>query len=1432
MRLQLTLSLPDASQLDVVVDADPDATVGALGAELASAVGGPPAALRTSGRLLDDDELLAGSGLVDGSVVRFGDGPDLPERATSGWQLRVVAGPDAGVVQDLPIGQHAVGPAGVLPDDRAAHADADVVVSRAGVVLRDRGSRTVLDGDPVSGQRPVAPGQLIGIGSSRLVVVAARPSDAAVEAAESGTLAFVRPPRLLPAPREVRLTLPQRPTDRTRRRFALAAVIAPLVLGLILAVVSRQPLYLLFAVASPVMVLSNVLAERRAGVKDDRAALERYDADLATTTAELSAALRAETARRRTEHPDPAAVLLTATLPTRRLWERRRTDPDALVLRVGTGNLPAEVVLESGGVRQLQVVPDVPVLVPLREVGVLAVAGPPESLQGLLRWLVLQLAVHHAPRDLSLTLLSSPAGTDWSFVRWLPHARPGDPDGPVALVGNDPDTVAARVAELVALVKTRRELAWSAARLDAAHFPAHVLVVDGYRELRTTPGLAGLLQDGSAVGVYAICSDEQDRFLPESAHATVLLDPADGVHLELRRTAQDPVTGVLGERVSAGLATAAARRLAPLRDIRSEDEAALPESVRLLDLLALEPPTVEGIRARWQPVGRSTPVVLGVGLDGPFRVDLRRDGPHALVAGTTGAGKSELLQSLIASLAVVHRPDALNFVLVDYKGGSAFKDCVALPHTVGLVTDLDAHLVERALRSLGAELRAREQQLAAAGVKDLEDYVELRVREAHRPPLPRLLIVIDEFASLVRELPTFVQGLVDIAQRGRSLGVHLVLATQRPSGVVSPEIRANTNLRLCLRVTDAADSTDVLETPDAARIAKSAPGRGFARLGHGALVPFQVGRIGGRRPGSRARSVRPPLVVPVGWRQLGSAAPRAISPDLPADREETDLSVLVAAIRAAGEAEGLPAQRSPWLPALPERVLLTDLDPIVTVGELPLGLLDLPALQQRRTASFDPAHDGHLLVVGSPGSGRSQLLRTLAGSVARGCSTADQHLYGLDCGGGALLALEGLPHCGAVVSRNQPERAVRLLLRLQAELERRQALLAGCGHADISEQRQAAFPADRLPHLLLLLDRWEGFTAAFGELDGGRLPDILLGILREGASLGVHLVLTGDRSLATSRIASLTDNRLVLRLNDRADYSLAGLPRRVPDDLPPGRGFWTQNGTELQIALLAGEDSGQGQAAALTELGEAAKLRDAGVRREQRPFRVDVLPVRITVEQAAALLPVDASPLLAVVGVGGDELQALGPDLAAGGSFLVAGPTRSGRSTALLAMARSLIARGTTVVVAAPRPSPLRELAGQTGVAAVVTDLAVPEQWWRALLDEAGPEPVVLLLDDAELLRDCPAAAVFEDVVKGALGAHRVLVLAGNADGLCLGLSGWQVEAKKARRGLLLSPQGGSDGDLIGVRLPRSAVGQPVQPGRGLLHLGDSRILTVAVPVP
>ena len=265
----------------------------------------------------------------------------------------------------------------------------------------------------------------------------------------------------------------------------------------------------------------------------------------------------------------------------------------------------------------------------------------------------------------------------------------------------------------------------------------------------------------------------------------------------------------------------------------------------------------------------------------------------------------------------------MTFVLVDYKGGSAFSGCVHLPHVTGMVTDLDPHLTQRALASLSAELRRREKMLAAAGAKDIEEYTERAGREPRPDPLPRLVIVIDEFASLARDLPDFVTGLVSIAQRGRSLGIHLILATQRPSGAVSADIRANTNLRIALRMTDAAESADVIDAPDAAQISRTTPGRGYVRLGHASLVPFQAGRIRGRRPGATAQAR--PWVAAVAWADLGRPQARrpagperedeALSdealPDEALPDEAGDLAVLVGQIRRrAGCGSSRHADRS------------------------------------------------------------------------------------------------------------------------------------------------------------------------------------------------------------------------------------------------------------------------------------------------------------------------------------------------------------------------------------------------------------------------------------------------------------------------------------------------------------------------------------------
>ena len=1338
-----------------------------------------------------------------------------------------------------------------------------------------------LDGKRLTEPESWADARLLRCGNSLFVCGQVEPPDAHLDTLPDGGLAYNRPPRLAPPERTKRFEVPAEPKRGEGMRLQLLAAMLPAVFGLVMAFVFQLWYFLLIALMTPAIMIGQWWSDRRHGRKKHRQAVKVYRRRLAEFEADVEAGRALDEAERRAASPDPAELLLTAKGPRRRLWERRIHDPDVLRLRLGLADLPAdlEFVPERGAadakLPDPPIARNVPVNLAMRRLGVAGLTGDRQVALAVARWLVGQAATLHSPRDLAVVVLSARAdgGERWSWVRWLPHSDPRDADC-AALVGADPEAAARRVAELAALVSARldedgspgrtargagfgglgaRPGGWddpkwtgddgtSAGPAFAAYSdrPYDVLLVlDGAQVLRALPGMPVVLQRGPHAGVYTIAIDDDRRLLPEEC-ATVVSCAADG-HVRLHGGGLDALGRILADQVSISWAEQLARSLAPLRDVsRGDPAAALPSSARLLDLLGL--PALDGrsIRAKW--AGHTTKALIGVGPDGPYSVDLRRDGPHGLIAGTTGAGKSELLQTLICSLAVVNRPDEMTFVLIDYKGGAAFKECVRLPHTVGMVSDLDGHLTQRALESLAAEIRRRERLLLAAGAKDIEDYQELLARSAVSEPLPRLVLVIDEFAALVAELPDFVEGLVDIARRGRSLGIHLILATQRPQGVVTADIQANTSLRIALRVTDTTESSDVIDGPEAAHIAKSLPGRCYVKSGAGAPVAVQTARVGGRAPGKEARGTA--RVVELPWRALG----HPVRPAEAAQEEaaETDLSLLVDALRQAAEEAGVPAQPSPWLPPLPGEVVLgrtaelaapLPARPDGEVPPLPFGLMDLPWEQSRRPLALDLAHGGHLLIAGTSRSGRSTALRTIAGSIAASTSPADVHLHAVDCGSGALLPLVALPHCGAVVTRDQIDRVDRLLTRLRGEVARRQQLLAEAGFASLAEARASGSGVERLPWLVLMLDRWEGFVAAFEQYDYGRLIEGLLQLLREGPAVGLRAVVTADRSGLLGQISTVFDDKLVLRLADPADYGLAGLPsKNLPSSMPPGRALsLAEHGlVESQIALLCPDASGPAQVAELQALARAAATRVP--HNPHPPLRVDALPTRITAAQVRELVPSfrPPSPLWALFGAGGDSLAPLGVDLLAQGpGAVVAGPARSGRSSTLVTAARSLLERDTPVLVVTPRRSPLRDLAGTPGVLAVLDGNGKP-------LDGSPGEPIqalvagrsryVVVVDDAELLSpDTPTGMALEEILRTGRDEEHGLLIAGATGDLATAYRGFVAETRKSRTGLLLSVQSPADGDLFAVRLPRGAVGGP--PGRGLL-ITSGAVTPVQAAVP
>jgi S-DNA-T family DNA segregation ATPase FtsK/SpoIIIE len=599
---------------------------------------------------------------------------------------------------------------------------------------------------------------------------------------------------------------------------------------------------------------------------------------------------------------------------------------------------------------------------------------------------------------------------------------------------------------------------------------------------------------------------------------------------------------------------------------------------------------------------------------------------------------------------------------------------------------------------------------------------------------------------------------------------------------VSPEIRANCNLRICLRTTDESDSRDVLGTPDAAHLPVDLPGRAFLRSGAGAPVPLQAARIAG--PPAARGDDGPDVRVQV-WPRPAVCVTEPAPPG-----EGTDLTRVVRAVGEHARALGRPAPHRPWRPPLPDQVPADELERFLdgplhgappTASRLAIGLVDRPDLQSRQLLELDLAEGGTWLAVGGPRSGRTTLLRTVLAEAARRFGPDELHVHVLESGGGSLAsAAAGLPHAGTAVSGEDALRSVRLVDRLSREVAARRSGAAG----------------GRGPLLLLLVDGIEALSTLLDDADPARGSAELLRLLRDGAAVGLTCVVTADRAVPGGRLAAAARHRLVLPLPDRADYAVAGVAARaVPERRTAGRALLGEEAWEVQLALPR----------AL-----------APVARSDAPFPPPVRIVELPPEPVLDLADraeTDAGVLALPVGPGGDEGDPLVVDLLRTGGLLVSGPPVSGRSTALDAFSQHLSVAGAAVLRIGFRRANSR--ASETW----------PDLPWLEPADEAGARvwaaglagrPGVVVADDVGTPAEWAALGAFP-AVGGRSGV--ALVAAASPGQLSAHYQGAIAALRRARAGLLLCP-GPGDADLLGVRLPRTPL--PVRPGSGWLVTGTS----------
>ncbi|MET9117502.1 type VII secretion protein EccCa [Streptomyces longwoodensis] len=945
--------------------------------------------------------------------------------------------------------------------------------------------------------------------------------------------------------------------------------------------------------------LTLVFSQRGKAQRTRRTQREAYLAYLEDLREELSREERERAETAQVLNPPPDALYDVVRDPAR-LWERRRLDGDFLRVRVGTGEMPVrdlkvgqqgssvltppdQFMLNEASalMARFRTGTDLPLTVPLDRVGNVSVIGRREDTLRVARALLVQTAAMHAPDDVALAL-AAPGDrvADWEWAKWLPHLLdPEQFDGPVSarrIAPSMPQLARQIGPELRRRASYAAEVRRGLSGRDALAMTSRLLVVadahgDDAVDLPRPDDAVGLRDMGVTV-LHLL-----DERIQEPGSVGVRIT-VDGERIAIEDLREEEPIGAHGtvDEVGVPFAEGFARMLAPLRlsaDSMAAD-APLSGPVDFADLLGIDDVADLDLARLWAPRGERAFLRVPIGVSDshdPVLLDLKESselgmGPHGLCVGATGSGKSELLRTLVLALVATHPPEDLALVLVDYKGGATFAPFADLPHVAGVITNLEnqAGLVERVHASLAGEVKRRQQVLKDAGnVADIGHYAALRAEK--RPdldPLPHLFVVIDEFGELLTAKPDFIDLFLSIGRIGRSIGVHLLLSSQRIEGGKLKGLDTYLSYRLGLRTFSADESRTVLDTTDAFHL-PPLPGFGYLKVDTSHYERFKAGYVSGayRGPVRREEEDTGPLALEYeAYNTLGqeeSAAPQ--EPQM--RRRETgptEMGVMVQQLENAG---ARPV-RQIWLPPLPDAVALDKVAGPLEVGargmqlaarrgplQVPLGLLDDPTRQWQGQWYLDlTVAGGHAAVIGGPQSGKTTLLRTLALSLALTHTPQEVGVYGLDLVGGGLQALAGLPHVGGVAGRADRERAARTIDSVRGMLDQREELFR-VHNIDSLEQLRTLRAAGRLSELasteiVLLIDGFGALRDDFEELD-----DAVVDILKRGSGYGIHVV-AGMLRWNDVRIATQSQfgTRVELRLNDPSESSIE---RKLAQTLAP-----------------------------------------------------------------------------------------------------------------------------------------------------------------------------------------------------------------------------------------------------------------------------------------
>lgn len=989
-------------------------------------------------------------------------------------------------------------------------------------------------------------------------------------------------------------------------------------------------------------------------------------------------------------YPPAATFFGKAGQPARVAWNRYFRNPDFLFLRMGLGETDFQIHVKLSGsqkrivddkltenaremIRELKTLKDIPEgvdFLKVRELGILGEIGE-QQVQEILFQLLVQLAACHCYTEVKLTCFYRKEKDSHrrlaEGIRWLHHSWSSDEK--VRFLAGD-EREAAQIIPIL-----QQELERGAEEKESG-LPWYFILVLNEELLRGEVLYQYLLEPDGKYPVSAVFVKRTGEELPKSCR----------YYLKAQERMQEAVIygeeqvlrkQIFLERVCGPEAEEYFREIAGLHVKEIAVKKQLPDQVSFLQLFGCAKITELACAGRWKKnnPGERLKVPIGAGTGGnPVWLDVHEKfhGPHGLIAGTTGSGKSELLQTYLLSLSVNYSPEAVNFFMIDYKGGGTGNLLRELPHCAGVISNLSGKQVKRAISAIISENKRRQQLLGNFGVNHINAYTQLYRDGIADEPMPHLLLVVDEFAQLRREEPEFMQDIVSLAQVGRSLGVHLILATQKPAGTVDERIWSNARFRLCLRVQDKQDSLDVLHNTDAAML--TLPGQCYLQIGnHEYYELFQTGYCGEPYREETGVGSGAVLIENTGIR-------RHVNNKEKQRNGQSQLEAVIDYVNQIARQEGYQGAGSLWMPELPELLYLDDFAENEKKEEISLllGYCDDPENQRQFPLWYCPKEQGHLLICGGPATGKTSLLHTILWQLCTACSPKEALILTVDTGQGSLDAFTSMPCCmGTLKGGEEPE---IFFYHMKRFVEDRRKTLSG-----VSAQQYNKLRKGILPYVFLVVDNFGSF---FRNLKEG-WQEFLIRLAAEGIHCGIYLILTGTApGEVPGKLCEKIKTTLAFEMSDRFAYG--DVLRQyyipvLPKENTRGRGLCKVEGRilEFQAALPIKAPDEYARMKQIEKTGRELSAKWREMCRQQKEEMYPKIFPRIPEEPSYEMLREAYSwenrsiPL----GYSLTNGEIIGLKINQSSCFIVSGAIHTGREAVLAGIAEGLLYREETVIL-------------------------------------------------------------------------------------------------------------------------------------------------------